>query len=171
MATHIALMNVAAPCAALALRWRAGNRSFAIGTASALVASFLLQLGLLWGWHVPAVFDAAVGSHVLMPAMMLSLAAVSFLYWNEIFAAASNRAWQALASLIVTGKLFCLLGVLLTFSPRPLYAGAGLADQQLAGLLMLLACPATYVAVAIAIAARWFSGLEGKAGWAPGMEP
>jgi putative membrane protein len=58
------------------------------------------------------------------------------------------------------------------FSPRALYpiylthgghmAGAAdpLADQYLAGLLMLVICPLTYVFVGVLIAERWLSELR-----------
>ena len=49
-----------------------------------------------------------------------------------------------------------MLGALLVFAPRPIYSsghhGFDLADQQLAGLLMLAACPLSYVLAAIVIA-------------------
>jgi putative membrane protein len=50
--------------------------------------------------------------------------------------------------------------VLLTFSPRALYvasshAGHRLDDQQLAGLLMITACPLSYLVAAVVIVARF----------------
>jgi putative membrane protein len=62
-----------------------------------------------------------------------------------------------------------LLGALFTFSPRLVYAAGmsgahhsqiGLADQQLAGLMMIVACPLTYVLAAVVIASRWLFALE-----------
>ena len=63
-------------------------------------------------------------------------------------------------ALMVSAKLFCLLGILMILAPRALYAGhhgaaIDLADQHLAGLLMITACPLTYLALATFLAARW----------------
>src|SRR5690606_13880969 len=82
-----------------------------------------------------------------------------------------NARWRSLLSLLLTSKLFCLLGVLLVFSPRLLYpdvlhAGHGarlqapLAAQQLAGLLMLGVCPPSYLTAGVVIAARWIFEIE-----------
>jgi putative membrane protein len=74
-------------------------------------------------------------------------------------------------ALIVSGKFACLLGVLLIFAPRPLFephaAHVGqathtalMADQHLAGLLMIAACPLSYVLTAVILAARAVTRLE-----------
>jgi putative membrane protein len=80
-----------------------------------------------------------------------------------------------LFALLVSGKLFCLLAVLLVFAPRFFYGAHGthshggmpvdqLADQHLAGLLMLVVCPLSYVAAAVAIAAQWLRELAAGVG-------
>jgi putative membrane protein len=98
---------------------------------------------------------------------------------------AARAGWSALAALLVTGKLFCLLGVLLTFAPRAIYGQIALLplcfgivsprpilhDQQLAGLLMLAACPVVYVTAAIVIARRRLAALDRDGGWSLGRRP
>ena len=75
----------------------------------------------------------------------------------------------------MTGKIACLLGVMLIFSPRLLYsaspgqhvhlglheiaAAPTLADQQFAGLLMIAACPLSYLLAGVVIAARMISDI------------
>ena len=80
--------------------------------------------------------------------------------------------WQAILALLVTGKLACLLGALLVFAPRPIYAGPhhgfDLADQQMAGLLMLAACPMSYVLAGIVIAVETLFAAGNRTGAAPG---
>jgi putative membrane protein len=71
--------------------------------------------------------------------------------------------WHGILGLVVTGKLSCLLAALLVFSPRQLFTEAhhhvgSLDDQQVAGLLMLTACPLSYV-VAGAVMAMQLSGI------------
>jgi putative membrane protein len=81
-------------------------------------------------------------------------------------AQAGAARWLAMGALLITGKLFCLLGVLLVFTPRLIYPelasvrdAAALSDQQLAGLTMIVACPASYVLAGIVIAWRWLHEL------------
>ena len=69
------------------------------------------------------------------------------------------RRWHALPALLLTGKLVCLLAALLVFAPRALYGASHqhaalmqpLDDQQLAGLLMIAACPLSYLVAAVVI--------------------
>lgn len=177
MISHIVAMNVVAPAMALGLR-HADLPLFRY-VSQGLTPALILQLCLLWGWHVPNVLAAAHGSHVLMTLMHASLFICASWFWAATFAKAHTQGWHSLSALLVTGKLFCLLGVLLTFAPRPLYLGVGvsiepsamLADQQMAGLLMLVACPLTYVLAAIVIAARWTLRMDTAQGWTPRNGP
>ena len=176
MAAHIFAMNVVAPLLVLAtkrfLPENAKDRlQGSIGPAS------VAQIVLLWAWHLPRSFAFAAASPAGMAAMHVSLFAVALWFWASVVAEAEASRWRSLGALLITGKLFCLLGVLLAFAPRPLYAEAAqahagghmvmnlLADQQLAGLLMLVACPLTYVLAGIVIAARWIAEIERRPSW------
>ena len=112
--------------------------------------------------------------------MHLSLIGAALWFWHSVILAAERSSWRALGALLITGKLFCLLGVLLAFASRPLYSQAALAhsghsahinagmllpDQQFAGLLMLIACPLTYVLAGVIIAARWMAEIERRSNW------
>jgi putative membrane protein len=101
------------------------------------------------------------GLHLVMHGSLL-LAALWF--WSAVVNATAGGQWRAITALLVTSKLFCLLGVLLTFASYPLYPAMAhhggtthdpLADQQLAGLLMLAACPLSYLVAAVAVASKW----------------
>lgn len=171
MAVHISEMNLAAPlCAAIVSHARpAAAKSVHLGLATAL------QVVLLWGWHTPAIFVTAASSPIHMAAMHLSLFAVAVWFWTAVIDHVRRASWMPIAALLVTGKLFCLLGVLLTFAPRSIYwpsgfssadlAAAMLADQQLAGLLMLAACPVVYVGAAIIAARRWLISMNRTPVW------
>lgn len=157
MAAHILLMNAFAPALALA-GWRMARRWRLERQA---VLAMTLQLALVWGWHSPPVLAAAAVAPGLEALMQVTLFMAALLFWAAVFAHAGNERWRAIAILLVTGKVFCLLGILFVFAPRPLCPGlATMDDQQLAGMMMLVACPATYVAAGVGIAARWFAGLE-----------
>jgi putative membrane protein len=168
MAQHILLMNVAAPLLAVILlaRFIPAGISGWIGVAS------VLQLGLLWFWHAPIGAHGAAHDPAYHAAMQPSLFAAAMFFWSAVLASAGAGRWRAIFALLITSKLFCLLGILLTFAPRALYhdavfcrAGdcspaAVLADQQVAGLMMLIACPATFLLAAVIIAAKWLSAID-----------
>ena len=162
MIVHIAAMNVAAPLVAVA--WK---RAPLPATSASLWSATIAQLGVLWALHAPAVHHAAHASPPLLAALHASLFLAALAFWIAI-ANAGARRWQAMLALVVSGKLACLLGVLLIFAPRPLFGPHGahampvevLADQQMAGLLMIAACPLSYVLVAVIVAAQVILRLE-----------
>lgn len=171
MLQHVAVMNVVVPLLVFGLALRGPVqlwRSWPLAT--------LCQLCLLWGWHSPPALALAMSSPAAMAAMHVSLALAALWFWAAIASTPAAGRWRAIFALLVTGKLFCLLGALLVFSPRYLFgpvvtahtghagpATTMLGDQQLAGLIMLTACPLTYVLFGIVISARWFLSLEREA--------
>jgi putative membrane protein len=168
MLQHILLMNVLVPVCAFATpkRFRPRHlwRSWPWATAA--------QMILLWGWHSPGILSAATGSFGLMLVMHLTLIAVAAWFWLAVATMPREGTWRAVFALLFTAKLSCLLGALLVFAPNALFRlgnGTGhhgnigvsaLDDQQLAGMLMLIACPLTYVAVGIVLAGRWIVSLD-----------
>jgi len=193
MLQHMVLMNILVPAAMLSLRaWQPGSFAAPVGqpsadllsagpgatTARAAARSWplatALQLTLLWAWHAPPAFAAAMTHPWIMAAMHVTLTAAALWFWLALVAMPDTHRWRSIIALLVTGKLFCLLGALLAFAPRPLYAvlqsaqpalttgsmSIALADQQLAGIIMLTVCPLVYVFAGITISARWFYALE-----------
>lgn len=166
MLQHIALMNLLVPAVVFLLvtyRSERLSRSWPFATA--------VQLALLWGWHAPTVLQAAMGSPFLMVLMHASLAASAAWFWLAIASMPAAGLWRSIFALLITGKLFCLLGALLVFSPRVLFGAmsghahamtSSLDDQQMAGLMMLIACPLTYVLAGVWITARWFLAIEAQ---------
>jgi putative membrane protein len=169
MALHIALMNVAAPFAAIGLACRRVNRRPGVGWKALWLAT-LMQMGLLWMSHSPPIHHAAHSSITAFATLHAALFLSAVAFWAGIVA--SPLRWQAMLALLVSGKLACLLGALLIFSPRVLlvashahgnHAAPGpspLDDQHLAGLLMIAACPLSYVLAAIVLAAHTMTTLE-----------
>jgi putative membrane protein len=101
--------------------------------------------------------------------MHATLLSAATWYWYAIFASLSRHRWHALFSLLVTGKLFCILGALFVFSPREILSSSlpatgynVLQDQQLAGLAMLAACPATYIGAAFLVALGGLPRMRGS---------
>jgi putative membrane protein len=172
MALHIVLMNLVAPM--LAFASLAALRSWRRHAPSLLTAATILQLLFLWAWHAPPAMEATARFHLLHLAMQASLLATAFLFWSAILAHHGEGRWKPVVALLVTSKLFCLLAVLMVFSPRMLYApvaaaayhhgslaaSGSLDDQQLAGLIMLVACPVTFVLAGIVLAGRWILEID-----------
>jgi putative membrane protein len=170
MIIHILLMTLVAPVMAGMIRNLADLAGEFTGIRSLFAATFL-QAGLFFAWHSPPVLSAMAhgGEGGMHAALFLS----ALWFWLTIFNQADTHLWRAVLGLLLTGKLFCLLAVLLTFAPRVLYGtdtfhsamGTDLADQQMAGLLMIIACPITYVLAAIVLVYRWFEVLcESRSG-------
>lgn len=167
MAVHIACMNVIAPLAALALSSIETAAIRAWSTPSLLWLATLLQLALLWAAHSPRVHHAQQAAPEAAIVLHAVLFCVALVFWLSILGA-SSRPWQAMLALLISGKFACLLGALLTFAPRPLFTdhaahhgdAALLADQHLAGLAMIAACPLSYVLTAVILAVYTVNGLD-----------
>lgn len=164
MLQHLIVMNVAALLFAVAMPLRpSGRRVVVLATGAQVVALAI--------WHVPDLYRAAHHDLLLQIAMQASLGAIGLLFWCAILAHARTSAWLTIAGLLITAKVFCLLGGLLAFSRRAVYAVHGhpqswgppswglsaLEDQQLAGLVMMASCAVVYVAAAIVVFARWLA--------------
>lgn len=160
MATHIALMNIAAPLAAVAMYSRDELRRPARGPSTLWTAT-VGQIAVLWLAHGPIVYHAMQSHIAASVAVHGALFLSALVFWVAIVRSAGSR-WHAILALLITGKLACLLGALLTFSPRMIYSAHGtvmseaaaLADQHLAGLLMIVACPLSFVLTAIILTAQ-----------------
>jgi putative membrane protein len=155
MAAHIGSMNLLAPLAAALLVRRQPARPGKPGT---VWTAAIVQLVLLWSWHAPAL-QQLLSSHNVQIATHGVLFLSALWFWWSLLRLAGGARWHAIAALLMTGKFACLLGVLLTFSPRLLHATAGLhaaslSDQQFAGLLMITACPLSYLVAGVILAAR-----------------
>jgi putative membrane protein len=149
---HVLLVAIAAPLLALARPDR-----MAAGTG----LPFLLATIMLWLWHIPAFYDAALGHKAVYWAMQASLFGSAFWFWRAVFAQPAGFAglW-ILFAYIAMG----LLGALLTAAPDTLYAThavgpelwglSSLSDQQLGGLLMWVPAGLPYALWGTVIARR-----------------
>lgn len=156
MAAHIALMNGVAPLAAVGLAHM--GRNVPAMPRFVWVAGGV-QLLLLWAWHAPSVQILLVHGSGLPLIMHASLFAASLAFWFCLIRLTGHSRWHGVAALLVTGKLACLLAALFVFAPAPVFSGhqgtpVALDDQQLAGLLMITACPLSYVLGGVVLAAQ-----------------
>lgn len=198
MIQHMLLILVAAPLLVLAApglplllavprrargrlaRWRQHPAVRAVWrTATVPLVAWGLHVAVLWGWHLPAAYQAALANPVVHIAEHVSFVATAWLLWLVVLAhlrgrpvagrAAAGPGWAVLL-VFVTAMQGNALGAVLTLAPAPLYPeqvlGApawgltALADQQLAGLIMWVPGDVLYLAVAVVLFRRWFRALE-----------
>jgi len=167
MAAHIACMNIAAPLAAVLLSQCNKEPTRMWSGSATLWGATLAQLAILWASHIPSVHHGVQTEPAAVIALHALLFLVALAFWLSV--TGSPHQWHSVLALLVSGKLSCLLGVLLTFAPRPLFAKvhaahsgheALLADQHLAGLLMIAACPLSYVLTAVVLAIQAVKALD-----------
>ncbi len=155
---HMALVLAVAPLLAHGL----APRRVPLWTSTAVATV------VFWLWHAPAPYAAALSSDAVYALMQLSLLASATLFWLAVRRA---QPVAAVAAILVAMVLMGLLGALIVFAGRPLYAPhlastlawgvSPLEDQQLAGLLMWAPGSLAYLAAAIGIAWRWLQADRG----------
>jgi putative membrane protein len=142
------------------------------------VSAWAIAVVVLWAWHLPALYEAALRRDALHVLEHASLIATSALVW----ALALGRARRSLAIPAASGLLLATalqsgaLGAVLALAQRPLYpihasvapswGLTPLEDQQLAGGLMWVPPGIVYVVVIAGLLARWLGSFE-----APDGEP
>jgi putative membrane protein len=168
MAAHMAAVSLAAPLLAVALTGTGWDPAARWPRLVTPLAMSLLELAVVWGWHLPAVraWVAADGPGLLLEqAMFLSAGLV---LWSACLgtldADSSARRASGVAAMLLTTMHMTLLGVLVTLAPRTLFGTTGftclgvdvapLVDQQLGGVVMLLAGGVSYLAGGLLLLSR-----------------
>ncbi|SFP61256.1 cytochrome c oxidase assembly protein [Tranquillimonas alkanivorans] len=172
MALHLALIGIAAPLAALGLA-RAGARGTPPGgwvLWGVLFAGF--EMMVVWGWHVPALHEAAALVPWIFAAQQASFLLAGLFVWLPGFAASGQAsAGAATVALALSFMHMSMLGVLLTTAPGLLYpaglcGGAfgldPLTDQRLGGVMMAVFGGLPYLAGAVAFAHRLLTEGPGR---------
>jgi len=192
MVQHLLLMVVAAPLLVLgspalvigqavptawrrrAHRWGRTRPLRAIGRLfTHPLMTWFLATAVLWGWHVPSLYQAALERptvHVLEHAAFL---ATAMLFWWTALQPSGPRRLPRGADVVFvfTGALQSgALGALLAFASQPIYPFyvhrtiawglSPLQDQQLAGMLMWVPPFVIYLVAAGALFVRWLRVAE-----------
>ncbi|WNC95355.1 cytochrome c oxidase assembly protein (plasmid) [Paraburkholderia sp. FT54] len=133
-------------------------------------AGWILHATALWGWHAPAMFEAALAHswvHTLQHASFLLTALV---FWWTVFGDGASRqsGGHAMLSVFTTMVHTSALGALISLAPDLWYPSYveptsalgidALHDQQAGGLIMWVPAAIVYLAGGLAIAARWLRG-------------
>jgi putative membrane protein len=123
----------------------------------------VLYVAVMWVWHIPSLYDAAVGNDAIHAFEHLCFMAAGALYWWHLFAPIRGR--MRLGGLgpvvyMLSSKLGVgLLGLVLTFAPTAIYPDyqhrtpwglSPVADQSAAGVVM-----ATEQSIVMGIALAW----------------
>ena len=116
------------------------------------VTAVLAYCGLMWLWHVPLMYDAALRHPALHALEHFCFAAVGALYWWHLLSPIRGRmrlsGMGPVSYMLATKLLVGILGLVLAFAPSAIYTFYshhphywGLSpreDQNMAGLLMAL---------------------------------
>lgn len=159
---HLLLVAVAAPLIALALPARVPQGATPL---------FLVSTTVLWGWHLPQAYDAAMANMGLYWVMQATLLGSATTFWRAVLAPGLPTGQAGLAILAAYMQMG-LLGALLTFTPKPLYAIHQLAplawgftplsDQQLGGIIMWVPAGIPYAAFGALVALRGWRRLQAR---------
>ncbi|HJQ38491.1 MAG TPA: cytochrome c oxidase assembly protein [Thermoanaerobaculia bacterium] len=132
----------------------------------------LLHAIVVWVWHVPALFDAALHDETIHAFQHLGFFLTAALFWWALVHGRYGRIGYGVGVLYVfaTAMHSQILGALLTFAARGWYpthasrtAAAHLdpvADQQLAGIVMWIPFGAVFLIVGLALFAAWLGEAE-----------
>ena len=150
---HVILISAVAPL--LAIAYPAQRHSLP------LAPLVVIHAVILWLWHTPGAYVWGLATVPAYWLMQVSLLGSAWLMWRAVLAPAS-RPGAALMALAATIGQMGLLGALIVFAPRPLYAVhfesawawglSPLVDQQLAGLLMWVPAMLPYLGAGLWLA-------------------
>ncbi|HEX6210578.1 MAG TPA: cytochrome c oxidase assembly protein [Methylomirabilota bacterium] len=190
MVQHLLLMMIGLPLVLLAdplpsilwslpggararLRGVLGRRSCGRRVWSALTrmpVAWTLHAAVLWGWHLPVVYDAALARDRLHDLEHLTFALAAIVFWWPVIgpaprAAAPPTAVARVVYLVLAAFSSGALGVLLATSPVPLYAYPGTAggpspleDQAWGGIVMWAVGGAIDMAAVLVVVGRVIAG-------------
>ena len=179
MTQHVVLLDLAPICLMLGMtkvllrpatrRLQALER--AAGPLGHPVFAVCLYVFVMWIWHVPALYEAALESSTVHVIEHICFLSAGFLYWWHLLSPIRSRLRVGIMGPVVymlsTKLAVGVLGIGLTFTPDPLYdyyqqrpAIWGLTpggDQELAGAIMALE---QSIVMGIALAYLFIRALE-----------
>jgi putative membrane protein len=201
MGQHLLLVLVAAPLLVLGSPLLAFSRAVRPGGRRALgrleravgrlgggrggvawmLGVWALNTVVLWAWHAPVLYEAAVRNplvHTLEHVTLLGAALV--FWWTVVDMRRRASPGIAVLGIFLASVQSVALAALIAFSSEPWYAvHAGhtapwglspLEDQQLAGVLMWVPGGAVHLVAGAAVFASWLSrGDRGPSGPAPAL--
>jgi len=146
------------------VRWRklirVHDHHWVIWTISSLVVAG----AVMWSWHVPAFYAAALHKSVIHAAEHGSFLLSAIAFWWAVGLGTGRRHAAAVAFVFAAALPGTALGAALTLASRPWYVDyPALADQQMAGVLMWAFGGLVYVVASACLFGRWLLLLERRA--------
>jgi cytochrome c oxidase assembly factor CtaG/cytochrome c2 len=185
MAQHEILMLLAAPLMVLgrpyiAMLWALPSRNTVAAIARLPIWEritgplfvLVLHAVVLWMWHVPFLFEAALQREWVHVVQHLGFFITAALFWWALLHGRYGKLGYGIGVLYVfaTAMHTQILGALLTFGSRTWYpthaartAAAGLNpidDQQFAGILMWIPFGVVFLFIVLALFAAWLGEAE-----------
>lgn len=129
---------------------------------SKMFVAWLLYAVVLWIWHLPRLYEAALQNEFIHDLQHLAFFLTSYIFWRVVIDPYRDKAKSqgiAIVYVFVASLHAMILGVFMTLSPQawyptyeitaPLHGMSALSDQQLAGLIMWMPAGISYVVVAL----------------------
>lgn len=170
MVQHVILVSVAAPLVAIGTRLPEWMVVDSQGRRRALwLFAWPIAWVLMWLWHVPRLYDAALGFAPLHAFEHAALFISWVLGWASIVRASDCirpvRTSLAVALLGITALQSTVLGALLAFSGKPWFdyyskVADPLLDQRVGGTFMSVAMGPTQLLVVVWLIIQWFDEAE-----------
>ncbi|MGI8550866.1 MAG: cytochrome c oxidase assembly protein, partial [Dehalococcoidia bacterium] len=130
--------------------------------------AWLLAAIVLWVWHLPLLYEAALRHQFIHFLEHLCLLGSSLLFWEVLIDRSGSRQFGygfALAYIFAMAVQSTALGIILTFS-HPWYTAYAATtgawelspqdDQQIAGLIMWIPASAIYLIAGLTLIVTWF---------------
>jgi putative membrane protein len=152
-----ARLKAASMARALARPWRAITGPMTV---------LLLHAIVLWAWHIPFAFEAALHNETIHASQHLMFFITAALFWWAITQGRYGRVGYGVAVFFVfaTAMHTSILGALLTFGHRLWYPSYhSMEDQQLAGLIMWIPSGLIFIVAGLALFAAWLGESERRA--------
>lgn len=143
-----------------------------IGFMGKPLVAWLAHAAVLWGWHTPYLYQAAVRSDLVHALQHSSFLFSAILFWWTLIHGRYGRMGYGVGVFYVfsTAVHSSILGALLTFATQlwyPIYAErtalwrmTPLQDQQMGGLIMWVPAGAIFLVVGLALFAAWLGESE-----------
>lgn len=176
IAQHMILAILAAPLLALGEASRLLPRRVHAPPPARRRSLFLAAAAFaaaMWVWHAPGPYLATFESDAVYWLMHLTLFGSAFWLWTELLDRPGEQLAANVGATVFTGLQMSLLGAVITFADRPIYAPHAwtapawgltqLEDQQFGGAIMWAPGGAIFVAALVLGVAAAFKQAEARA--------
>ena len=154
-----------------------GRRTRRVATHPVVVLT--VAVGGFWAWHLPRLYQAALGNPFVHMAEHATFVAGGFLFWTIVLDPGPKRrlGLGTTCGFVFAAMLVNIwLAAGLAFATTPLYpayaarGAASLSDQQLAGVIMWLPADLVYFVTLLALFRRVLADLDARLPHRPAPE-